>query len=311
MRDGWGRGWSGGAAAWGRATRAVAPLGHLAVWTGVYILAAVACFAQLAGLAGAITPAVLACAAGTGLGVYLLDRVKLRDRWMDPADRAAAPERYAFLSPRAGAVRALALGALVLAAVAAWAVHPLGPLMIAGAGAGVVLYGGRPRGARARVKDVLIVKNLAVGAGITAFAALLVGAAAWRGTGASPAAWVIEHFATLALASAHLAARVFADAILCDIEDARADRAFGTSTLPNTVGTRRAWAAAAAIRAASALALLAWPPAAGARGAGVAWGVVTLVSTGALVLWRPRRVRDVVDARFGVEALAVWAWLRV
>src|SRR3954470_5753040 len=117
----------------GRIAGALGRLGHLAVWAGLYVAAAGACFGQVAGLPGVGVSrawwAGVGFAWATAACVYLLDRVKARDVWLDPADREAHPERFAFLSRRAWWVR-FAAGALAAASAgAAWLVHPLGPLV--------------------------------------------------------------------------------------------------------------------------------------------------------------------------------------
>src|SRR5262245_35844690 len=84
-------------------------LAHLALWAACYVAAAVVCFAQMAGIDSLVSrPDRVRAAAFSFLvagAVYLLDRVKLRDAWLDPADSAAHPERFAFLQKRTGVVR--------------------------------------------------------------------------------------------------------------------------------------------------------------------------------------------------------------
>lgn len=296
---------------------------HLAVWAGLYIAGAVVCFAQLAGIDGLVPARALALAVSfafcTAAAVYLLDRVKLRDAWLDPADAQAHPQRFDFLAARSALVRGLIVVLLVLAA---W----LGTMLISSGGgrwvgalvpvlsaAGVLVYAGRPRRGRARPKDILFIKNFYVAAGITGFAAVVALAAVHAGEHdwGLRAMWetVKSHAAPLAVSAAHLAARVFADAVLCDLDDEDADRRHGTGTLPTHLGRARAWNIALAIRLALAAAIALVPilPAP----ARLAWAGVTAASSIVLRLAAPARVRDWVDARLPIESAMVAAvlWL--
>jgi 4-hydroxybenzoate polyprenyltransferase len=118
-----------------------------------------------------------------------------------------------------------------------------------------------------------------------------------------------ERLDAVGLAGVTLFARVFADAALCDLDDEGSDREHGTVTLPTTLGRERAWTVSMWVRIAAAVALwfVPWGPEEARR----AWAAVTVVSSVGLRVWRPRRVRDIVDARLGVEAglvsLILWA----
>ena len=301
----------------------IQPLAHLALFAAVYVAAAVVCAAQLTGTQGALTPVVLLYAWSTALLAYLLDRVKLRDAWLDPADRQAHPDRFAFLFTHRRAARLLMAGAGVVSLVSGWMIHPTHPIAAAGTFAtiaGVLLYAGRPRtaGGGARVKDRFVVKNLFVGAGIAGFAVLIVCIAAARrdgvGTGGYDAASISDVFSRLprpplllALAFAYLTLCIYADAVLCDIDDEDSDRAHGTRTLPARFGGARAWDIAMWLRLALAASLLLWPV--GPFAGRAAWAIASAAGTIALRWWRPAKIRDLVDARFGVEAACVWAVL--
>jgi hypothetical protein len=287
----------------------LAALSHLALWPGLYITGALACFAQVAGIDNLVPTRTKLTALGlaflTASAVYLLDRAKLKDAWLDPADAEAHPRRYAFVARHSRAIRVTIL-LLLLAATAlgarlfafAWLLPPLAAL-------GVTLYAGRPRTAHARPKDILIFKNAVVAAGITGFAALIAlgAAAAPAGTLTAARDLVAGHPAALTASALHLVLRVFADAALCDLDDEAADRSHGTATLPNRFGRARAWTIAMLIRifAGAALVPLAFLPV----DARLAWAVVTLISSLAMRLAAPGRVRDWVDARFGAEALLI------
>ena len=104
-------------------------------------------------------------------------------------------------------------------------------------------------------------------------------------------------------AGALLFVRVCADAGVCDLDDEHADRSDRTATLPTRVGRVAAWNIAAGMRVVIGLALLLVPV--GDPVARQVWGV-TIASTVALRVWGPRRLRDAVDGRLALEAVAVW-----
>ncbi len=287
---------------------------HLALWAGMYVAAAVVFLAQVTGVDGLVPPGVRIGAAAfafcTAVGVYLVDRVKVRDRWLDPADAQAHPERFAFLARNSVRVRALAFAMLVGGAVLGFRLHPLLALAPLCAGVGVMVYAGRPRRERPRPKDIVVVKNAYVAGGITGFAAIVVV------IGSHPRApmdelvpAVIDHASVLVIGCLLLAIRVFADAVVCDLDDEEADRAHGTATLPTHLGRARAWDIALGLRIAIAIALALTPvfPAP----ARFAWAGVTVVSSVVLRMMSPPRVRDWVDARFAAEALVVTGFLVV
>src|SRR4051812_17167999 len=106
----------------------VSAASYLAVWAGVYVTGGVLYVAQVAGLWGAwdrCHAAVLAYAVLAGTGVSLLDRVKLRDAWLDPADKAAHPGRFGFLERWSARVRILAAVLLTGSVALGWWVSPL------------------------------------------------------------------------------------------------------------------------------------------------------------------------------------------
>jgi hypothetical protein len=297
----------------------IAALGHLAVWAGLYVAAAVVCCAQLMGVP--LGWRVLVFAWCTAVFAYLLDRVKARQAWVDPADLVAHPARYEFLWRRAGWVRLLMAAIGVISAALGWAISPVLATATVLAAAGVMVYAGMPRGrighlresagpplsSGARVKDVFVLKNLFVGMGIAGFAVVVVAAAAAGDGVRGLVEWSVERWALVALAASHLVVRVFADAVLCDIDDEASDREHATQTLPTRMGGELAWLIAMWLRLGLAASLLAWPV--GPWRIRVAWALVTAVSTVALRWWRPRRVRDVVDARFAAEAAFVWGMM--
>ena len=109
------------------------PLGHVGLFSGLYVAAAFVSLAQLAGVVIVPPPLALLSITLLSTAAYALDRVKLRDRWIDPSDPTSQPDRYAFLQPRARTVRALAflmllVGGLLGLTYTDWA--PLAALLI-------------------------------------------------------------------------------------------------------------------------------------------------------------------------------------
>lgn len=272
------------------------------------MLASVICIAQLAGFDAAIAPRAKLTAAGfalcTAVAVYLLDRVKLRDTWLDPADAQAHPERFGFVTRHARLLRILMLSLACIASGLGWLLAPWLALFPLVAVVGVQLYAGRPRARRPRPKDVMLLKNLYVSAGITGFAALVAVAATIPGADLNVlTATVSSHWLQMVVACAFVGVRVFADAAICDLDDVDADRRFGTRTLAVTLGRTRAWNIALLIRLVSAGAIL--PATFLPLAPRLAWAGVTIVSSIGLRFASPMHVRDLVDARFAAEAALV------
>ena len=286
----------------------VSPLGYIALWAGLYVVGSLVFLAQISGLDDHIHAATKFTAVAftfcTATGVYLLDRVKLRDAWLDPADAHAHPKRFNFVSSHARPLRIAMLVLLAVAAGLGWMLMRWGVLIPPLAAMGVFVYAGRPRDERPRPKDVMLLKNFYVALGITGFAVLIsLAAIRPRADLEVLAALARRHVLLLALAAAHLMVRVFADAVLCDLDDEDADRRFGTETLPIHLGRNKAWNTALGIRLAAALILAAIPVL--PLGPRLAWAGVTVVSSLTLRFAAPRRLRDWVDARFAIEAAVV------
>ena len=147
-------------------------------------------------------------------------------------------------------------------------------------------------------------KNAYVSGGITGFAAIAAIAAACPAINLRTLCdLAVGHALATGAAAALLAARVFADAILCDLDDAAADSAHGTSTLPVRLGRPIAWNVATSIRLTSAIALAALPQLPFA--ARISWAIVTAISSVLPRILKPARMRDWIDARLPLEAVAV------
>jgi 4-hydroxybenzoate polyprenyltransferase len=236
-----------------------------------------------------------ACALYVGLCAhagYLFDRVKLRDRELDPADLAAYPARHLFLRRHARVIRVVMVlewvGAVV---VGAWLHWVLGVLVLGGVVAGVVYSGGPAGTGRKRVKDWRGVKAAAVATaivGLALHAALLPGGVwesvdwvrvAWVGAGA----WFV----------------VCGDAVLCDLDDVEADRRFGTGSVPVLVGGRVAGMMGVGLVVVGVLVLVGMG---GAR-LGVRVGVGAALVVSAVMALGMEQKRDWIDGRMGVVVL--------
>lgn len=281
----------------------IASLAHLAAWPAAYVASGVVYLAQLSGVWGLLPVPVaihlVAMAFFAAIGTYLLDRVKLRDAWLDPADAMAQPKRYAFLTKHTRACRVLMIASLAAAtALGAWLTPWLAALPLASA-CGVVLYAGKPKAKAARPKDVLIIKNLYVASGIVGFAAFLLAGA--RGHQSIDAIFHEVFRPAFVFGMMTLGLRVASDAVLCDLDDQHADAKFGTRTLPTQFGRDPAWRAAYHARLATAAVLVAVPL--GPLAARLAWAGCTIASSVWLRAAAPESIRDWVDSRFAVEAL--------
>lgn len=284
-------------------------MGHIGVWAGLYVTAAFVFVAHVAGAApsGLVRWEALVGVLCIATGAYALDRVKLRNAWIDPADRTGQPDRYEFLVPRASRVRALALVLLAAGGTVGSRVSPWAPVAAAAALLGVTAYAPRPRTGRPRLKDRAWIKNTYIATGIAGFAMLATTAAtgawgSWEG--------FASHAWGLVAAGALVGLRAGVDAALCDVDDEHADRRFGTSTLATAMGGRWVWRMARPAR----LLIIG-----GILGANVCpwrarmvWSAVTACGLAAMRLGAPSSLRDWVDVRFIAEsalasaALAAW-----
>lgn len=277
------------------APKLVAAAGHLAAWVGLYFVGGYLSAAALLGR-GVLAPAMAAsfCA---GVGLYLLDRVKAGDRWLDPADAEGQPVRHRFLLGHRRIVRMLAWATLALGAVAAAAIEPANLLLPPVGVAGVLLYGSVRRG-RNRPKDVILLKNLAPASAIAGLSLILAFESPARGAAPPPRAW--------ALVGTGLLLAVLADAMLCDLDDIDADRRSATGTVPVRFGARLAWNAALALHGLAGGAVLA---AGGPPEVACAWAVAGVALTSFLRLLRPAQLRDLVDLKLPAVALITWLFV--
>ncbi len=271
--------------------------GHLAFSAGMYMVGSTLLFRHASGIPardGTTSAITLACVWTLGVSVYLLDRVKLSDRLLDPADQSAHPARYEFLGARTRGVRLLAALCGVSSLLLAWNVHPLATVVVAFAHVGVLLYAG-PRVAkmpgRGRVKDVFLIKNLAVAGSITAMA----GAMCLLSSGVTLPRFP---FASVLTTAGVLVPLILGDAILCDLDDAVSDGIAGTQTIASLMGVRPAWAVAGVMHLVACIALLII--AHGTLELVRAWAIGLVACSAILFAIRPGRVRDLVDTRLGV-----------
>ncbi|MEM1329447.1 MAG: hypothetical protein AAGG07_02680 [Planctomycetota bacterium] len=284
----------------------------LAGFEALYALGGALCILELSGLGATMSATnlvlALCMAVGSAVSVFLVDRVKLRDEWLDPADAASKPLRFAFVAKHARRIRALAVASCAASMACACALHPLAAVLPAMAFSGGVLYAARPRGERVRPKDVFLFKNLYTAVGLTGIAASSA-VAAWLA--GNP---VGEHLGTfgewawpVAGATLFVLLRILADAALSDVDDEAADRRFKTATLATRLGVGGAVGVGLTLRAGAAAVPLLLPI--GPVEPRVAWACVLGLTTAVLHLVRPPRWRDAVDAAFAFEAGVVWVVL--
>ena len=272
----------------------VARAGHLAVWLGLYCAAAYV--AAVLVLHRAVIPAALAAAFCAGVGLYLFDRVKVLDRWLEPADPMAQPGRFAFLLKHRRLVRAVAWSVLAAGAVAVAAIDARNLVLPPIGLAGILAYS-RVRPGGVRPKDVLGVKNLLPGLAIGGLGVIL----AWQSPGGAPASPGTWWFLTGGLVLV-----ITADAALCDLDDAEADAAHGTSTVTTLLGRRWTWAIALAAHAVAGAGLVVAGALQGRlREPGLLAGT-NLAATLILCGTRPGSVRDLIDLKLPLVVAVAW-----
>lgn len=280
----------------GGTTGVITPLldigGHLAVWPGLYFAGAYASAALLIG--STLSPAPLVATFAAGMGLYLLDRVKPRDRMLDAADLAAHPARHRFLRRYRHPVRLLAAVLIVGSTVLITCIHPANLALALVGIVGLIVYSAGGASTK-RIKDRLLLKNTMPGLAIASLAVTLAVETALAPTSAT----------SIALLLIALAIIVAADAAVCDLDDESGDRAHGTVTLVVRFGRRSTWTAALAAHALAAAAILAALPRAGDPPARL-WLALGVGSIGVLWAWNPRRSRDLIDLRLPVISALAW-----
>ncbi|MFG0243756.1 MAG: hypothetical protein ACF8R9_13300 [Phycisphaerales bacterium JB054] len=287
----------------GPVTRALAAAGHLAIWVGLYFAAAYASAAILLGRAVQLDP--LAAAFCAGVGLYLLDRLKLRDDLLDPADLAADERRHRFLRARRRLLRTTAWVVLGLGTILVVAIHPANVVLPPIGVLGVLAYS-RPRKSRRRPKDLLVLKNLMPGCAIGGLGVILavqspVHASRLYGTPVGAEAF------TFALAvCVSLVLLVAADAMLCDLDDVAADRHAKTSTLPVWRGANATWRIALLAHAVAGVLAVCVGWRHGLAIGAIVWALANLGLTTLLRLARPGQVRDLIDLRLPAATLLVY-----
>lgn len=269
-------------------------LGHLAFWPMLYSVGVLVLTLELLD-ADPIDWRAYLFVAICAHSCYLLDRIKVSDARLDPADTEAQPDRYRFLTTHAKALRRVVVFELFIAtAIAAISSLPLIAVPLIGAIC-VHLYAGRPAAPEhPRIKDLPAFKGILIAASHIALAGATL--ASFSGS-IHP---LVESDAVVSLLS--VATIVFADAILCDLDDLRADRAFATKSVPVIIGQRSAWILAFAAHLGAGIGLIIVQSAS----AGVLVFVGCLLVSDLVFLFFERQ-RDWVDARLLVLTLLLTA----
>ncbi|MBS0188040.1 MAG: hypothetical protein JSS51_08220 [Planctomycetes bacterium] len=268
---------------------------------GLYACAALVCVHQLLRPSGMVVPSpvVLAIVFLATTAIYAIDRVKLFARSFDPADVAAEPRRYHFLAGRRELARAFAVLFAIAAIGLAMQLGAVAVTVVIAAVCGGIVYAPRARDGRARIKDVLWIKNAFTAVGLAAFVTYF--ASIDRVFPSGTADFAPANWAALISAAGLVGGRVFLDAALCDLDDERTDRVFGTRTLCTEFGSMRVWRCTGVAR----VVLLAACVLAGSLSmeGRVSWAVAMGLGMLALRVRKPRRVRQIVDGRLMWEAM--------
>jgi 4-hydroxybenzoate polyprenyltransferase len=266
--------------------------GALGVWPGFYAAAALSWMLHLTRAVphGPLRVEALVFVFLTTTGAYLLDRIKLRHDWIDPADQLGQPQRYAILLRHERAYRVLAFAVLLFAAVVGSFINRLAPIAVMLTVIGIVFYAPAPRGRIARPKDVFLLKNLYTALGLAGFVAM---------TEASFSQAILKPAGLLVVGL--LTCRILIDAALCDIDDIGPDQLSQTRTLALRLGVQRLRTLALVCEVILAAAILLAPflrPA-----ARIGWGASRLFGAIGLYLLRPTNMRDAIDLRFPAEVI--------
>lgn len=277
-----------------RLDRAHRTLGYAAVWPALYALGVY----LLATLSLDVRPPnarTIAYILLIGHACYLLDRVKISDRRQDPADAVALPDRAMLFSTFARRIRLLVVLELVASAIVGWPLHPVMAMIPIAALVVVHLYAGRgATPGSPRFKDLPALKAFMISSGHLALTVSLLWAndhlfyehLRWRALLIAAGIWLI----------------VSGDAVLCDLDDEHADRAYGTNSLPVLMGPDRAWLLALAIITAGSAALSFSYAHAGASGV-----VAALLVLSTLLVRKNPNQRDFVDARLlPIVLIGMW-----
>lgn len=270
--------------------RSFAFLGHLAIWVGCYVGGCVLLTSLL--LHGRVPWGSLAIAVPVAIGTYLVDRVRLSPGNVDPSDQMAHEARAGLLMRRGGMIRLLAFGLIGLAAVMAADRSPLVLIAVVGAPIGVILYS--HRGFSRRPKDQVLFKNACVSISIVALVMLLEYPGASMGSLIAVAGFLLLH--------------VFADAMLCDIDDSAADRRYGTITIPNLIGSGRAWLLAFVLNAMAFL-WMAWAAAQGLCPWMPSLVIAACLFAATLMVhaMRANRTKDLIDLKLPLAVVVAWS----
>jgi hypothetical protein len=261
--------------------------GHLAGWAVLYSIGVTVILAHLlereVGGAGIVYVALCAHAG------YLLDRVKFRDRDLDPADLMAEPGRHQYLRRHAAWIRSLMIIEWIAAMVTGAMISPfLGGLVLVGIAAGIGYAGWKP-GKVSRLKDIAGLKAVLVSGAVTGLATATTFHGDLRPLAETPSLlWWIMGIGMI----------VFGDAVICDLDDEPSDDAFQTRSLPVLLGGRRA-----GIVGLSAMGLGSSVLLSDRSGLDIWLFCGMHVLTGTAILFAARKRRDWIDGRMLVVAL--------
>ena len=151
------------------------------------------------------------------MGVYIFHRSSVK------ASERMQPRHHICITHQRR-LRQIAAVAVLVSLIGLFQVHPITPLLVFGAFAGVVLYGRHTL--IVPIRNIMLLKPLAVGVSITGLA------------------WVLAGLPVILIPVIAIALICCADALLCDLDDRAYDQATGCNTLAMKLGTTQSWAIA-------------------------------------------------------------------
>tara|TARA_Y100000589_G_scaffold60999_1_gene52069 strand:- start:21772 stop:22632 length:861 start_codon:yes stop_codon:yes gene_type:complete len=267
--------------------------GYISFWSGCYVAGCTFLAGLLLGGDADRLFLPVWAAFSIAMFVYALHRRRRAE-----LARASSP-RNSYLAEHPRLQSLVMVGFCAQAMVATWLVDPFASLLVVAAPVGAMFYGAGSAGNQPR--DRLVLKNMIVGAAITALSLALV----LPGCGFVPARLLPVSFC--------LCGVVMIDAMLCDIDDRSVDACTETRTLPLWIGARSTSLLAVALECVVVIPLFV----AAAVGViptadGIVWSAVFVLSMVVLqAVVRPDAWRDFVDLRLPVCALVGWFILRM
>ena len=187
-------------------------LSVLGVPAAVYVASITALFMLVIGQK--IDPLVVFCSGLLAMAVYIFHRSSVQ------ACESMQPRHHICVKHQLQ-LRWVSAAVAVISLIGLLKVHPVAPLLVLGAFAGVVLYGRRTW--IMPIRNIMLLKPLAVGVSIAGLA------------------WILSGMPLDAVSVIAIASICSADALLCDLDDRAYDQETGCATLAMKFGAARSW----------------------------------------------------------------------